>query len=273
MWTKTQLHDPLANVAAGVRADVSTTPMWMKDKLEEPLVKAGVVDKDFINSVALNVYHDGSEGLAQHFDDATRFKQPIYTLRLFSDSRLSFGSQYYGFQNSAFTIPLPRGCICKMEEGSYSANGVKHCVRPCDMTGKSSAVILRQMHSNVVKEAEKLDLNIDLPMWFSCLSLDEKAVPFYAQKKKEQEFLEDQATQKAGGGRSYQSAYTDGKGRSAKNMTFEQKQVSKLMEDMISRIEANHQQDREITFKIQSLKSKLKSGDGECVQLFKVERE
>jgi hypothetical protein len=97
MWTRTQLQDPLANVAAGVRADVSPPPFWMKDMLEKPMVAAGIVEKDFINSVALNVYHDGSEGLAQHFDDATRFKQPIYTLRLFSDSRLSFGSQYYGF--------------------------------------------------------------------------------------------------------------------------------------------------------------------------------
>lgn len=114
------------------------------------MVKAGIVEEGFLNSVALNVYHDGSEGLAQHFDDATRFKQPIYTLRLFSDSRLSFGSQYYGFQNGAFTVPLPRGCICIMEEASYSANGVKHCIRPCDMTGKSAAVILRQMHPNVI---------------------------------------------------------------------------------------------------------------------------
>lgn len=59
-----------------------------------------------------------------------------------------------------------------MEEGSYSANGVKHCIRPCDMTGKSSAVILRQMHPNVVEEAKKLDRNIDLPMWFSTLTLE-----------------------------------------------------------------------------------------------------
>jgi len=88
--------------------------------------------------------------LAQHFDDAVRFKQPIYTLRLFSDARLSFGSQFYGFCNGAFIIPLPRGCILVMEENSYAANGVKHCVRPCDMTGKSAAVILRQMHSQVV---------------------------------------------------------------------------------------------------------------------------
>lgn len=76
--------------------------------------------------------------------------QPIYTLRLFSGARLSFGSQFYGFCNGAFIIPLPRGCILVMEENSYAANGVKHCVRPCDMTGKSAAVILRQMHSQVV---------------------------------------------------------------------------------------------------------------------------
>jgi hypothetical protein len=36
----------------------------MKTVLEEPLVSAGIIEKDFINSIALNVYHDGSEGLA-----------------------------------------------------------------------------------------------------------------------------------------------------------------------------------------------------------------
>jgi len=57
-----------------VRADVSRPPVWMKTVLEEPLVEANIIEKDYINSIALNVYHDGSEGLAQHFDDATRFK-------------------------------------------------------------------------------------------------------------------------------------------------------------------------------------------------------
>jgi hypothetical protein len=36
----------------------------MRKVLEDPLVKANIVEKDFINSIALNVYHDGSEGLA-----------------------------------------------------------------------------------------------------------------------------------------------------------------------------------------------------------------
>jgi hypothetical protein len=64
MWTKTQLKEPLSNVGAGVRADVSQPPVWMSTILEEPLVRAGILEKDFVNSVAMNVYHDGSEGLA-----------------------------------------------------------------------------------------------------------------------------------------------------------------------------------------------------------------
>ena len=146
MWTKNQLSEHFANVAAGVRADVSCPPSWMREKIVKPLEQDKIVEKDFINSIAMNVYQDGTEGLAQHLDDATRFKQPILTLRLFSDSRLSFGSQYYGFCNSGFFMPLPRGCIAVMEEGGYAANGIKHCVRPCDMTGKSCAIILRQIH-------------------------------------------------------------------------------------------------------------------------------
>lgn len=34
--------------------------------------------------------------LQSHYDDAARFCQPILSLRLFSDSRLSFGTQLYG---------------------------------------------------------------------------------------------------------------------------------------------------------------------------------
>jgi hypothetical protein len=72
-----------------------------------------------------------------------------------------------------------------MEENSYSANGVKHCIRPIDMAGKSAAVILRQMHPSVVREAEIFDANIDLPMWFSTLSIDDNMTVFHDQKRKE----------------------------------------------------------------------------------------
>jgi len=58
------------------------------------------------------------------------------------------------------------------------------------MTGKSSAVILRQMHPNVVNEAIKYDRHVDLPMWMSSLSLEDEATPYYQQKENECQNIE-----------------------------------------------------------------------------------
>lgn len=76
-----------------------------------------------------------------------------------------------------------------MEESGYAANGIKHCVRPCDMTGKSSAIILRQMHHQVTEEAELYDQEVDFPSWFSTLSIQDKAIPYSEQKRLEAEML------------------------------------------------------------------------------------
>jgi hypothetical protein len=146
LWTECQLAEKQSSIAGGVRVDVSAPPHWVWTDIERPLAEANILPKNFINSIAMNIYHDGTEGLGQHFDDAVRFRQPIYTVKLDSDARLSFGSQLYGFCNGAFTIPCPRGVICEMEEFSYAANKVKHCVRPHDLNGRSTTFILRQIH-------------------------------------------------------------------------------------------------------------------------------
>lgn len=78
---------------------------------------------------------------------------------MFSDSRLSFGTQLYGFTNGAFCVPMPRGCITIMHDKSYAANAVKHCVRPCDMTGKSAGLIMRKINAEAWKEAVQYHLN------------------------------------------------------------------------------------------------------------------
>ena len=44
------------------------------------MVSAGVLEPGFISSAALNFYHDGTEGIAAHYDDAERFCQPIVSL-------------------------------------------------------------------------------------------------------------------------------------------------------------------------------------------------
>lgn len=159
LWSREQLKSPHAKIAGGIRHDVPKPQEWMRELVEQPMISAKVVPDGFVNAIALNMYHDGSEGIQSHYDDSRRFHQPIYSLRLFSDSRLSFGTQLYGFTNGLFFIPMPRGCITVMENLGFAANGVKHCVRPIDMTGKSAAMILRKINEDALKTAEELFWN------------------------------------------------------------------------------------------------------------------
>jgi len=171
LWTRDQLSAADSKVAGGVRADVPAVPQWMKRHVEQPLVQAGLLPPDWIDSIALNMYHDGSEGIQSHFDDAYRFERPIHSLRLFSDSRLSFGTQLYGYTNGAFVVPMPRGCMTVMEEGGFAADGMKHCVRPSDMSGKSAGMVLRRINPAAMQAAEEHMVD-ETSSWMQALSLD-----------------------------------------------------------------------------------------------------
>lgn len=80
---------------------------------------------------------------------------------------------------------MSRGCITVMEEDSFAANGIKHCIRPVDMTGKSAAFILRQMHPNCVEDALRYDQFVDLPLHLSTMSVDPRSCGFTALKSME----------------------------------------------------------------------------------------
>ena len=171
LWSREQLKHPQAKIAGGIRRDVPKPPAWMHEMVEQPMVSADLAPAGFVDAIALNMYHDGSEGIQSHYDDAKRFQQPIYSLRLFSDSRLSFGTQLYGFTNGLFFVPMPRGCVTVMEDSGYAANGVKHCVRPIDMTGKSAAMILRKINEDALEVAEALFWEESLHK-LECLTLE-----------------------------------------------------------------------------------------------------
>lgn len=65
MWTRNQLGEAYSQIGKGVRCDVSSAPQWTSDLVISPLASAGILPSaDFVNSIALNVYHDGKEGLA-----------------------------------------------------------------------------------------------------------------------------------------------------------------------------------------------------------------
>ena len=111
---------------------------------------------DYVNAAAVNIYHDGREGIAQHFDDASRFCRPIVTLRLFSDSRLTFGGSGFTASNASCVVPMPRGCVTVLEPDSYAANKIKHCVRAADMSARSAVLIVRRIHTQLLHRAERL---------------------------------------------------------------------------------------------------------------------
>ena len=55
------------------------------------------------------------------------------------------------------------------------------------MTGKSAAIILRQMHEKCLQDARKLDEFVDFPAWFSTLSMNENSIGYDEQKRMEAE--------------------------------------------------------------------------------------
>ena len=58
IWTRCQLAEPGAYIGAGVRKDVTDPPKWTS-KIVNAFVKNDIAEPDFINSIAINVYHDG----------------------------------------------------------------------------------------------------------------------------------------------------------------------------------------------------------------------
>eukprot|EP00924_Labyrinthula_sp_SR-Ha-C_P007156 snap_masked-scaffold_8-processed-gene-10.18-mRNA-1 protein AED:1.00 eAED:1.00 QI:0/-1/0/0/-1/1/1/0/924 len=179
--------------AQGIRADAIPAPSFMKGVLDH-VVKKGVLrprssicteaqNSDYmvncvvndmvnffekrelgyvvpvsdVNSFAVNVYHDSSTGLSQHFDDADRFGRHIVSLRLFSDSRLSFGCQGLGFLNGLCIVDMPRGSIQVLDNESYAGRKVKHSVRPADLTGKNGVLLLREIRAQNARTAEEYE--------------------------------------------------------------------------------------------------------------------
>ncbi len=172
LWTSRQIAAPDAAVANGIRTDVAAAPKWMREEVEAPLLRAGIVAQGFTNSFASNIYHDGTEGLSQHYDDDRRFLHPVVSLRLYSDSRLSFGCKLYGYCNGTVTVPMPRGSVCVLLPDGWAGSKVKHAIRPQDMEGKSGVVLLRHIHEELIRSGDELKLS-DLADLFAAASLED----------------------------------------------------------------------------------------------------
>ncbi|CBY32944.1 unnamed protein product [Oikopleura dioica] len=135
--------------------DISPIPDWIYKNIIEKMEKAGIVEKNWINSVVINDYEPGGF-IVQHQDPPHLFQRPIFILTLFSDSALSFGCNLR-FDRSVepvevtasdpvLRLPMQRGIITSFE--GMCMNEIKHCVRPEDTKERRVAIILRRVCNN-----------------------------------------------------------------------------------------------------------------------------
>jgi len=144
------LHDDVDKL------DTPTTN-WMTE-LIQLLERRGIVPRDFLNCAVLNVYHRAGAGLGVHMDSISLFHRPIFSVRFFSKSVLSFGCRGPGMTDRKVAVPQPRGCITILE--GFAANCTTHCIRPADVRKKTASIILRKVKPEMLvqlqnKEEEK----------------------------------------------------------------------------------------------------------------------
>ena len=80
-------------------------------------------------------------------------------------------------------------------------------------------------------------------MWLSCLSLEDKAIPFYQQKEQECAWLERQIN----GISCTKSTYTSKEVDLGPIEDTDKKQIYRLMDDMITRVETKNFEEAQIT--------------------------
>ena len=130
--------------------------MKLKDEISNRLKL--VSSNDFINQAVLNYYIKAGSSLGVHQDDTYLFSRPIISIRLFSDSILSFGCKGMGMQETPYYFPIEQkvGTITIME--GLAANNMLHCIRSRDIKQKSLSIIFRQVTEKAIKDMHLLNL-------------------------------------------------------------------------------------------------------------------
>ena len=116
-----------------------------------------LVPVDFINQAVLNYYMKAGSSLGVHQDDKHLFHRPIISLRLFSDSVLSFNCKGMGMQETPSFFPIEQkvGTITLME--GLASDCMLHCIRSRDINKKSLSIIFRRVTDVAMAEMHRLN--------------------------------------------------------------------------------------------------------------------
>ena len=116
-----------------------------------------LVPVNFINQAVLNYYMKAGSSLGVHQDDKHLFHRPIISVRLFSDSVLSFNCKGMGMQETPYFFPIEQkvGTITIME--GLAADNMLHCIRSRDINKKSLSIIFRRVTDVAVAEMHRFN--------------------------------------------------------------------------------------------------------------------
>ena len=124
--------------------DVAAIPEEIDAALKRMCDRVPGIDRSFFNQAVSNIYRGPGSSLGVHRDDEALFARPIFSLRLLSDSRLSFNNTGLGKKQTRnhFSIPLPRGAFLRME--GLAADRCQHCVESRYIKSRSCSIIFRR---------------------------------------------------------------------------------------------------------------------------------
>ena len=96
------------------KGEIDEIPNWIQKLVIRPLVKAGIVEKDFVDSVVINDYQPGG-CIVSHVDPLHIFERPIISVSFFSSGVLSFGCKFsfnpIRTSKPIASAPLDIGCV------------------------------------------------------------------------------------------------------------------------------------------------------------------
>ena len=94
--------------------EVDEIPSWIHKLVIKPLEKAGIVEKNFVDSVVINDYLPGG-CIVSHIDPRHIFERPILSVSFFSNCLLSFGCKFsfnpIRTSEPIASVPLNMGCL------------------------------------------------------------------------------------------------------------------------------------------------------------------
>lgn len=137
--------------------DINNIVSSLNLNLIDPLQKTNIINENSINSIGISFLHNKMKEEEKYniFNDSQKNQQSIYSLRLFSNSRISFGSSFYSFCQGIFSIEIPRGSICQMISDGYAMNEIKHFIRPQDIKDKSVSFVLKSDSNQISRSNTK----------------------------------------------------------------------------------------------------------------------